>query len=586
MRNTLLSILLIALLPCLALSATFTVTNTLNTGAGSLRDAITTANGSAGPHLINFNIPGAGPHTISVSSVLPTLNRAITIDATTQPGYGGTPIVRITKSAGSYGGLNIGAADCAVYGLEIFGFGYWGIQVINDASDRFRIGAPGKGNVIRGNAYYGISIMGGDDGFIQNNWVGVFSDGITADPNLYQGIMIGNGNSCFSTAPSNNNLVDGNIVGSNEYDGIKVYASNNNTISNNVIGAAGDAGCTDRSNLYYGIRLGCSSLNNRILTNIISYNDYGGINLEDAGTDFNRISQNTIFCNNGTAISRAAGANSNYPAPVISAATGAGCNGTSSANAIIEIFIDDACAGASGQQYVGTVTASAGGVWSYTGALFGSVVATATDPVTFVTSPFSAVRNTGVVGSPSTSCLILAIQTTPLEATWKQDHVALSWIAQETSTHTGFFIQRLDAGTWNEIGAVGTLPVSDGETRYTYNDYQMNGGIQYYRFRAIDQDGAVSFSNVVRVFAGETSRLSLFPQPAPAGGWLNCILTSDDPIVTEISDVTGKQLFTMTLRPQCGVLTIELPDGLTAGCYLLTTRLSEGITTTTPFMVY
>ena len=42
-------------------AATFTVINTNDTGAGSLRQAIADANGSAGPHTINFNIPGADP---------------------------------------------------------------------------------------------------------------------------------------------------------------------------------------------------------------------------------------------------------------------------------------------------------------------------------------------------------------------------------------------------------------------------------------------------------------------------------------------------------------------------------------------
>src|SRR4051812_29317704 len=48
-------------------SATFTVTNTLDAGPGSFRQAILDANATAnagGPDLINFNIPGTGVHTI------------------------------------------------------------------------------------------------------------------------------------------------------------------------------------------------------------------------------------------------------------------------------------------------------------------------------------------------------------------------------------------------------------------------------------------------------------------------------------------------------------------------------------------
>lgn len=54
----------------------FTVTNTADSGAGSLRDAITQANGLAGSHTINFNLSG----TINLGSSLPRIESTITID--------------------------------------------------------------------------------------------------------------------------------------------------------------------------------------------------------------------------------------------------------------------------------------------------------------------------------------------------------------------------------------------------------------------------------------------------------------------------------------------------------------------------
>src|SRR5262245_38943113 len=62
----------------------FTVTNTDDIGTGSLRQAITDANVAGGT--ITFNIPGAGVHTISPLSVLPTITNAVVIDGYTQPG--------------------------------------------------------------------------------------------------------------------------------------------------------------------------------------------------------------------------------------------------------------------------------------------------------------------------------------------------------------------------------------------------------------------------------------------------------------------------------------------------------------------
>jgi len=70
----------------LVAAATFTVINTNDSGVGSLRQALTDANGSAGPDTIAFAIPGAGLHTINVASFLPTIDEQVTIDGYTQPG--------------------------------------------------------------------------------------------------------------------------------------------------------------------------------------------------------------------------------------------------------------------------------------------------------------------------------------------------------------------------------------------------------------------------------------------------------------------------------------------------------------------
>jgi hypothetical protein len=63
---------------CVALAgslhaATFSVTNTNDSGAGSLRQAILDANANPGLDTIAFDIPGGGVHTITPSTALPFL---------------------------------------------------------------------------------------------------------------------------------------------------------------------------------------------------------------------------------------------------------------------------------------------------------------------------------------------------------------------------------------------------------------------------------------------------------------------------------------------------------------------------------
>src|SRR5262245_55941784 len=75
------------------LLSTFSVTNTLDSGAGSLRQAILDANAHANTlnaggvaDTIAFNIPGSGVQTIAPLSALPTITDPVVIDGYTQPG--------------------------------------------------------------------------------------------------------------------------------------------------------------------------------------------------------------------------------------------------------------------------------------------------------------------------------------------------------------------------------------------------------------------------------------------------------------------------------------------------------------------
>src|SRR5215213_10067459 len=61
-------------------AADFTVTNTNDSGAGSLRQAIEQANSASGADTIRFSIAGSGVQTISPNSPLPFITDPLTID--------------------------------------------------------------------------------------------------------------------------------------------------------------------------------------------------------------------------------------------------------------------------------------------------------------------------------------------------------------------------------------------------------------------------------------------------------------------------------------------------------------------------
>jgi hypothetical protein len=108
-------------------SLTFTVSNTNNAGAGSLRQAILDANGASAScekQTIAFNIPGAGVHTIQPTSPLPDIQIYTLIDGYTQPGSalnsaneGDNAVILIEldgSNAGASNGFRIGGIKSGV----------------------------------------------------------------------------------------------------------------------------------------------------------------------------------------------------------------------------------------------------------------------------------------------------------------------------------------------------------------------------------------------------------------------------------------------------------------------------------------
>jgi hypothetical protein len=142
---------------------TYTVVNTNDSGAGSLRQAILDANAniSAGD-TIDFAITNLST-TISPSSALPDITDPVTIDGYTQPGaavntsattFNGAVLVRIAGASAGSGanGLTIAIGDNTVRGLIITGF--------IGAGDGIEISGGGN-NVIEG-CLIGIDAAGTD----------------------------------------------------------------------------------------------------------------------------------------------------------------------------------------------------------------------------------------------------------------------------------------------------------------------------------------------------------------------------------------------------------------------------------------
>ncbi len=197
-----LSIAFAALALCLTTrlaATTYSVVNTNDAGAGSLRQAILDANANAGADTITFGITGSGVHTIAPASALPVITDAVTIDGYTQPG----------SNANTNGP---GLPDNSVHLIQIDGTntgGGNGAAVLN-VSGNFAFVL--RGLVVNRGPSAAIQVATAN-GSIEGCFIGVDPTGLTARSNTY-GILLEGATNVHvgGQLPAQRNVISGNIV--------------------------------------------------------------------------------------------------------------------------------------------------------------------------------------------------------------------------------------------------------------------------------------------------------------------------------------------------------------------------------------
>ncbi|MGH7180079.1 MAG: right-handed parallel beta-helix repeat-containing protein, partial [Tepidisphaeraceae bacterium] len=256
------------------LLATFVVTNTTDSDPGSLRVAINNANNAGGSDAISFSL-GAGSKTINLLSALPDITGPVLLDATTQPGFSGTPMIELKPTGAS--GAN-------------------GIHLVSGAN-----GTTIKGLIINRFGGFGISDESSGGNLIQGNYIGTDAAGNADRGNGQGGIFVaGNGTVIGGEIAAQRNIVSGNDGPGIQLDG------NNNTVLGNFIGLKSD-GAGSLGNDEAGVFVDGSG--NAIggtragQTNFIAFNDGAGIQLHDNDANVhNPIRRNSIFSNGGLGI--------------------------------------------------------------------------------------------------------------------------------------------------------------------------------------------------------------------------------------------------------------------------------------------
>lgn len=340
----------------LALATVFTVTNTDDSGPGSLRQAILDANAAADPPTIEFQIPimdanfidadsslpggDSDPDVfvIAPKSTLPALTRdATTIDGSSQKAltgnsnpYGPEIVLAGNLAGATVNGLQLASSANVLRELNIQGFSDNGVLVEGDANrimgsyigtsatamaEAGNGGAGilidgGSGNIVGGSEFGARNILSGNvrgvhirgatatENQVAGNYVGLGADGAALLPNgvgvLVQGTAAGN-------VIGGTHAAERNVISANQFDNIFLAATLGTTVQGNYVGTDA-AGTETTAYAQVGIRLG----NDRYSLiggstsgagNLVSGNFYGiyvGGSLVTGGSQGIRIEGNRI----------------------------------------------------------------------------------------------------------------------------------------------------------------------------------------------------------------------------------------------------------------------------------------------------
>lgn len=317
------------------------VTNTGDSGTGSLRQAILDANANPSFNIIGFNISGACPRTIQLDTDLPAITDAVAIRGYSQPGAqansnpfsdNATICVELAEASGHtvVNGLHFTAGangdSFDVSGLSIGGF-TTGILVDGNADADFSIwgnfiGLAADGTTARANSFIGINVtghaqgaIGGSDpaqcNVIAGSGAGVRLAGDRASS--VAGNLIGTGASGSSARPntigvavlSPSNSVTDNVISGNSGYGISVSGTNatDNLVQDNRIGLkAFSLGSPALGNGDHGILVGMGANSSRIVDNTIADNGGAGVRVTGDNSVRNRITGNRIYDNTALGI--------------------------------------------------------------------------------------------------------------------------------------------------------------------------------------------------------------------------------------------------------------------------------------------
>jgi len=128
--------------------------------------------------------------------------------------------------------------------------------------------------------------------------------------------------------------------------------------------------------------------------------------------------------------------------------------------------------------------------------------------------------------------------------------VILTWLTASEMNNRGFEIERSKTGgqDWKPIGFVQGNGTTTEEHAYSFIDFIKESGYYFYRFKQIDYDGSIEYSNIIEVYINSPSMFSLsqnYPNPFNNTTIISYQIPTYEFVTLKIYDLLGNEVKTL-----------------------------------------
>jgi hypothetical protein len=174
----------------------------------------------------------------------------------------------------------------------------------------------------------------------------------------------------------------------------------------------------------------------------------------------------------------------------------------------------------------------------------------------------------------------LPVELTAFEGKATAEGIALSWSTATEKNNDKFEVQRsADGRSFETIGTVKGNGSTTTQQAYSFLDKRPASGLNYFRLRQVDFDGASEFSKVISVSAnGKAAKaMTLFPNPATGGEFNVRLAQSPEAVTLQVTDLSGKVLHSREVKNASEVNINGSALGMKPGIYLISLKNGKNV---------